>query len=83
LHDDPAPLTRKICVEFAASSQGCTSLEAAVVAIFPVPNDDDNDTVAKREELEAVGAAALAAACLAPITLNIASPPSSDDLTPK
>ena len=38
---------------------------------------DDDDTVAKREESEAVGAAALAAACLARVTLNIALPPLS------
>jgi hypothetical protein len=60
-----------------------------VAAILPIPNDNEDDAVAKREGSERVGAAADAAAafaCLARITFNIV-PPSSlsldDDPAPK
>jgi hypothetical protein len=67
-------------------------LEVVVVvaAILPIPNDNEDDVVAKREGSETVGAAAdavaAAFACLARITFNIASPSSlslDDDPAPK
>jgi hypothetical protein len=61
-----------------------------VAAILPIPNDNEDDAVAKREGSETVGAAADAAAaafaCLARITINITSPSSlslDDDPAPK